>query len=127
MTKGIVFVFYDYFYDVCSRTYRTIVGKRYEGIAYWRYSSGESTTNGTITDINGVFTLSNSKGCHVGNFLRRMKPQDIPVNGSSYRCGMEEEAEMLGKVVVVDLAHRKVNLTGAVSTASSREIESRPE
>jgi len=40
---------------------------------------------------------------------------------------MEEEAEMLEEVVVVGFGtQKKVNLTGAVSTASSREIESRP-
>jgi TonB-linked SusC/RagA family outer membrane protein len=50
------------------------------------------------------------------------------VNGrTSIDVVMEEEAEMLEEVVVVGFGtQKKVNLTGAVSTASSREIESRP-
>jgi TonB-linked SusC/RagA family outer membrane protein len=89
----------------------------------------EGTTIGTITDMDGVFTLSNVPGDTTLEFSYvGMKTQRIPVNGrTSIDVVMEEEAEMLEEVVVVGFGtQKKVNLTGAVSTASSREIESRP-
>jgi TonB-linked SusC/RagA family outer membrane protein len=89
----------------------------------------EGTTIGTITDMDGVFTLSNVPADATLEFSYvGMKTQRIPVNGrTSIDVVMEEEAEMLEEVVVVGFGtQKKVNLTGAVSTASSREIESRP-
>ncbi len=89
----------------------------------------KGTTIGTITDINGVFTLSNvPRDATLEISYVGMKSQDIPVNGRTViDVVMEEEAEMLEEVVVVGFGtQKKVNLTGAVSTASSREIESRP-
>ena len=89
----------------------------------------KGTTIGTITDINGVFTLSNvPRDATLEISYVGMKTQRIPVNGrTSIDVVMEEEAEMLEEVVVVGFGtQKKVNLTGAVSTASSREIESRP-
>ncbi len=89
----------------------------------------EGTSTGTITDMDGVFTLSNVSADATLEFSYvGMKTQRIPVNGrTSIDVVMEEEAEMLEEVVVVGFGtQKKVNLTGAVSTASSREIESRP-
>jgi len=89
----------------------------------------EGTSMGTITDMDGVFTLSNVPTDATLEFSYvGMKTQRIPVNGrTSIDVVMEEEAEMLEEVVVVGFGtQKKVNLTGAVSTASSREIESRP-
>ena len=89
----------------------------------------EGTSTGTITDMDGFFTLSNVSADATLEFSYvGMKTQRIPVNGrTSIDVVMEEEAEMLEEVVVVGFGtQKKVNLTGAVSTASSREIESRP-
>lgn len=89
----------------------------------------KGTTIGTITDINGVFTLSNvPRDATLEISYVGMKSQDIPVNGRTViDVVMEEEAEMLEEVVVVGFGtQKKVNLTGAVSTASSKDIESRP-
>ena len=68
----------------------------------------KGTTVGTITDIKGIFTLSNVPReamleiSYVNEITRHTREwQD------SYRCGMEEEAEMLEEVVVVGFTHRK--------------------
>lgn len=77
----------------------------------------KGTTIGTITDINGVFTLSNvPRDATLEISYVGMKSQDIPVNGRTViDVVMEEEAEMLEEVVVVGYGTmRKKDLTGSI-------------
>jgi TonB-linked SusC/RagA family outer membrane protein len=77
----------------------------------------EGTSMGTITDMDGVFTLSNVPTDATLEFSYvGMKTQRIPVNGrTSIDVVMEEEAEMLEEVVVVGYGTmRKKDLTGSV-------------
>ena len=77
----------------------------------------EGTTIGTITDMDGVFTLSNvPRDATLEISYVGMKTQRIPVNGrTAIDVVMEEETEMLEEVVVVGYGTmRKKDLTGSV-------------
>lgn len=84
--------------------------------------------HGTVTDINGGYTLNNVqpnaalKFTYVG-----MKTQTVGVNGrTTINVVMESDEEILEEVVVVGYGtQRKVNLTGAVGNVTSDELNSR--
>lgn len=79
----------------------------------------KGTTNGTVTDINGVFTLSNvpSNGTLEVSYIN-YKKLAVPVAGkSSFDIFLHEDAQALDEIVVVGYGvQRKSDLTGAVST-----------
>lgn len=85
----------------------------------------EGTTEGSITDANGIFTLLNVpvdatlKVTYVG-----MQTQTIPVKGrTSIDIVLEEDSEALEEVVVVGYGtQKKVNLTGSVSSIDIGKI-----
>lgn len=87
------------------------------------------TDIGTITDMNGQFTLPNVprngelKISYIG-----YKTQIVPVAGkSSFDIALVEESEMLDEVVVVGYGvQKKVNLTGSVSSVKGDALERRP-
>ncbi len=87
------------------------------------------TTTGIVTDYDGRFKLSipdeakNLQFSFVG-----MKTQVIPINGqTTFSIKMEEVTTGLEEVVAVGYGtQKKVNLTGAVSMATSERLENRP-
>lgn len=86
------------------------------------------TTNGTITGLDGDFSLSVSpQGTLVISFIG-YTTQEIPVSGrNSFNITLQEDAQTLDEVVVVGFGtQKKVNLTGSVGIATAKEIESRP-
>lgn len=89
----------------------------------------KGTTNGTITDMNGNFTLEVSpKSILVVSFIG-YKEQQIPVdNQKSINIRLIEDSQALDEVVVVGYGtQKKVNLTGSVSSINVSELaESRP-
>lgn len=87
-----------------------------------------NTTNGTITDIDGNFTLSVSQNATLVISFIGYKTQEIPVAGkSSFNVTLAEDNEMLEEVVVVGFGtQKKVNLTGSVGTVDSKALASRP-
>ena len=89
----------------------------------------QGTTNGTVSNFNGVYTLNNvPQNANLELSYVGMKTQTINVSGQSVvNVTMDEDTEMLEEVVVVGYGtQKKVNVTGAVSTVSSKELESRP-
>jgi len=84
------------------------------------------TTTGTVTDIDGNFTLANVPAdatleiTYVG-----MKTQLISVNGrTTIDVVMEEEAVALEEVVAIGYGYmRKESLTGAITSIRSDDIE----
>lgn len=85
----------------------------------------ENTTNGTITDIDGNYLLSNVPPQATLQFSYvGMKAQTIAVNGqTTINVKMASDTELLDEVVVVGYGtQRKVNLTGTVNTISPNEI-----
>lgn len=89
----------------------------------------KGTTNGTITDIDGNYVLSNVPAdavleiSYVG-----MQSQTIQVKGrSTINVTLFEDTELLEEIVVVGYGtQRKVNLTGAVDQVDSKVFENRP-
>lgn len=89
----------------------------------------EGTSNGTITDLDGNFALSNvsSKGTLVVSYIG-YSTQKLPINGkTSFSIVLAEDTETLDEVVVVGYGvQKKVNLTGSVSSVKGDALEQRP-
>ena len=89
----------------------------------------EGTTNGTITNADGEFTLSGvpTGGTIVVSYIG-YTTQRIAVNGKTrLTIALAEDTEMLDEVVVVGYGvQKKVNLTGSVSAVKGDALERRP-
>ncbi|HEY3372992.1 MAG TPA: TonB-dependent receptor [Prolixibacteraceae bacterium] len=89
----------------------------------------KGTTNGSITDSNGMYTISNipKNATLVFTFIG-MKLQEKPIDGaSSLNVILQEEMIGLDEVVVIGYGTKqKKNLTGAVDQISAAIIENRP-
>ncbi len=89
----------------------------------------KGTTTGAVTDNNGKFTLANvpEKSTLVFSFVG-MKPQEIIVgNKTDFSIVLIEERIGINEVVVVGYGvQKKVNLTGAISQITSKNLENRP-
>lgn len=88
----------------------------------------EGTTLGAATNIDGEFSIPNVKvGSTVKISFVGCKPQSIVWDGKPLNVTLAEESNTLDEVVVVGFGtQKKVNLTGAVSTVSGKEITARP-
>lgn len=68
----------------------------------------KGTTNGTITDFNGNFTLSVSPSAVLTVSFVGYQSQDIPVSGqTSFNVILKEDTEVLDEVVVVGYGVQK--------------------
>ena len=89
----------------------------------------KGTSTGIITDVNGSFNLFNvpDNGILIFSFVG-MKSQEIAINGKSViNVVMQEETVSLDEVVAVGYGtQKKVNLTGAVSQVTAKQLENRP-
>ena len=87
-----------------------------------------NTSNGTITDVNGNFSLSVPANAKIRISYIGYSDQVFALNGrSSFVIRMQEDTELLDEVVVVGFGtQKKVNLTGAVSMVTADEIQERP-
>lgn len=87
-----------------------------------------NTSNGTITDVNGNFSLSVPSGATLLISYIGYKAQEVQaVAGRVIDVTLKENTEMLDEVVVVGFGtQKKVNLTGSVGIATAKELESRP-
>lgn len=82
----------------------------------------KGTTNGTITDIDGNFSLSNVKGTLVVSFIG-YKSQEVVVKGTetTLKIVLKEDSELLEEVVVVGYGTmKKESLTGAVTAVDQK-------
>ncbi len=88
----------------------------------------KGTTNGTITDLDGKFSLRNvKKGDIISVSFIGYTAQDVVYNGQSLNVILKDDSQTLDEVVVVGFGtQKKVNLTGAVSTVDSKTISARP-
>lgn len=87
----------------------------------------EGTSNGTITDFDGNFTLEATKNGVLEISYIGYKSQQIPIRGRNMLAvTLTEDLEQLDEVVVVGYgSQKKVNLTGAVSTVNAKMLENR--
>lgn len=89
----------------------------------------KGTTNGTITDMDGKFSLEVEDGAVLQVSYIGFANQEIKVgNQTSLSIAMKEDAEALDELVVVGYGvQKKANLTGSVSTVKyGQELENRP-
>ena len=87
----------------------------------------EGTTNGTITDFDGNFTLAVSDGAKLTISYVGFKPQTLPA-AAGMQVALSEDSELLEEVVVTGYtAQRKADLTGAVTAISSKDLEKQQE
>ncbi|MCD7936507.1 MAG: SusC/RagA family TonB-linked outer membrane protein, partial [Tannerellaceae bacterium] len=88
----------------------------------------KGTTNGTITNLDGEFTLTVHPNAVLVITYIGFEEQQIQVNNRQlFTIRLQQDLKSLDEVVVVGYGvQRKVNMTGSVATISSDAIESRP-
>lgn len=88
----------------------------------------KGTTNGTITGIDGDFSIANvKKGDILEISFVGYKTQEIVWNGQTLNVTLVDDTQQLEEVVVVAFGtQKKVNVTGAVSSVSAKELSARP-
>lgn len=110
--------------DVCSGIVKDSSGETIIGASV----VVKGSTNGTITGIDGDFSLSNvKKGDIIQISFVGYTTQEIVWDGRPMSIIMKDDTQTLDEVVVVGFGtQKKVNLTGSVGTADSKQLESRP-
>lgn len=87
-----------------------------------------NSANGTITDVDGNFTLTVPVGAQLEVSYIGYAGQVIEVKAgvTQYNITLKEDAQALAEVVVVGYGtQKKVNLTGSVASVSTDEIKDR--
>jgi TonB-linked SusC/RagA family outer membrane protein len=89
----------------------------------------KGTTTGTTTDTDGNYAISapDGNGSLVFSYLG-FNTQEVQINGrNTITIQLKERASALNEVVVVGYGtQKKVNLTGAVSVVSGKDLDTRP-
>lgn len=118
---------------VVQQTKKTITGKvvdaRGESIIGANIIEVGTPSNGTITDVNGKFTLQVNHDATIKVSFIGYLSQTISTAGrSNFTITLAEDTQALEEVVVVGYGtQRKENLTGAVSTVDiGKTLEARP-
>lgn len=88
----------------------------------------EGSSIGTSTDVDGNFSISVPAGSSLKVASIGFKTQYFAINKpTNLKVVMQEDRQLLDEVVVVGYGtQKKVNLTGAVATASRDLLENRP-
>lgn len=88
----------------------------------------KGTTNGTITDFDGNFTLNVPSNSTLQISFVGYKTQEVAVSGkTTINVTLSEDTQMLDDVVVVGYGtQKKEDLTSAISTLSPKEVLKSP-
>ena len=88
----------------------------------------KGTDNGTITDLDGKYTISVPSDAVLTVSCIGYKTADVAVNGqAAINITMQDDDKLLDEVVIVGYGtQKKVNLTGAVESVGAEEIANRP-
>lgn len=88
----------------------------------------KGTTDGTITDLDGNFTIDAAPNATLHVTYIGYIPQDVIVKGSTpLKIVLKENLQNLDEVVVVGFGtQKKVNLTGSVASIDTKALENRP-
>lgn len=83
----------------------------------------KGTSNGTITDIDGNFTLQNTSGTLVVSYIG-YKTQEVSIqNQKVFNIVLKEDTEVLDEVVVVGYGvQKKATLSGSVAQVKGEEV-----
>ena len=89
----------------------------------------DGTTNGVMTDEKGQFTISLPGGAQTVTVTclgYATKTVEVPAGQDVIKIYLSEDAVALEETVVVGYGtQKKVNLTGAIATVSSKDLENR--
>ncbi|MBO7102171.1 MAG: SusC/RagA family TonB-linked outer membrane protein, partial [Bacteroidaceae bacterium] len=88
----------------------------------------KGTSNGTITNFDGVFSLSVANNATLSVSFVGFKTQETSTTGkSNLRIVLREDNEQLDEIVVVGYGTmKKSDLTGAITRVGEKELQSRP-
>jgi TonB-linked SusC/RagA family outer membrane protein len=87
----------------------------------------KGTTNGTVSDFDGNFTLKAVKGDVIVVSYIGYTTQEITVgDAATLSIVLREDSEMLEEVIIVGVSMSKSDLTGAVGSVSSKVLQERP-
>lgn len=88
----------------------------------------KGTTNGTITDVDGRFSLEITQGSGLSvSYIGYVPKEIIPKGDKDLQIILLEDTQNLEEVVVVGYGtQKKVNLTGSVSQITSKDLANRP-
>lgn len=84
----------------------------------------KGTTNGTITNIDGEFTLTVADNAQLEISYIGYVTQTVPAKGEAVSVVLKEDMQALDEVVITGfgLSQKKATLTGAISSVGSEEI-----
>ena len=84
----------------------------------------KGTTNGTITDYDGNFSLTGKEGSTLVFSYIGMKTQEVLFSKSPVHVVMKDDTELLEEVVVIGYQTiKKSDLTGAVAVVDTKEMK----
>ena len=88
----------------------------------------QGTNTGTVTDIDGNFSLEAASDAVLQISYVGYKPQTISVNGqSSLSIALGENAELIDEVVIIGYGSvKKSDVTGSVSSVKAEELQAFP-
>ena len=83
----------------------------------------KGTTNGTVTDLDGKYSINVEEGAVLSYSFVGMKAQEIKANKTVINVVLQEEAIGLDEVVAIGYGYvKKKDLTGAVSSVSADDM-----
>lgn len=116
--------------NVCAQSAFTVKGKVMAGDEPIIGASVlvKGTSQGAVTDVNGAFTVNTNRNATLVVSYIGYDTQEIQVRGRSF-INIELKANVIAlqDVVVVGYGvQKKINVTGAVSSISTKDIEGKP-
>lgn len=86
-----------------------------------------SSDGGTVTDLDGAFSLNVKRGAILVVSYVGYKTQEVAVNSNNINIKLEESDELLDEVVVIGYGTTKrKDVTTAISTVSTKDLDQRP-
>jgi TonB-linked SusC/RagA family outer membrane protein len=87
----------------------------------------KGTTSGTVTDIDGKYSLNVTGGSLVFSYIGFVTQEIVVENQTTINVVLQEDTKMLDEVVVIGYgAQKKKDLTTAVSVVGEKELKDRP-
>lgn len=88
----------------------------------------KGTTNGTITDFDGKFTLTVPEGALLSISYVGYQTQEVTVDGSDIKVKLREDTEMLDEVVVIGYGTSSAKkMVSAVTAVKGEKLQGLPE
>ena len=86
-----------------------------------------SPTSGTVTDVDGIFSLNVQKGSTLLVSYVGYQVAEVAANSNNLSIKLSESDELLDEIVVIGYGTaRRKDVTTAISTVSTKELDQRP-